>query len=166
MDDRARFGERSYMRAAVQESFRSRRNTRSSFGTRRNGPRPGQISRAEGPGFARARHAARCAIVAEFRVAVPGASLAAAAGGRRRSAHHADLEASSPARGEAGQSTSSLSVRARRAARQFEVDLGAVLLDDVDGRRPCAVRSATWNSIQPKCMRTVSAPSRNCCGKA
>jgi len=39
----------------------------------------------------------------EFRVAVPGASSAAAAGGRPRSAHLADLEASSSARGEAGQ---------------------------------------------------------------
>jgi hypothetical protein len=51
-----------------------------------------QISLAEGPwvreGKARGE---RRAIFAEFRVAVPGASSAAAAGGRPRSAHLADL---------------------------------------------------------------------------
>jgi hypothetical protein len=47
------------------------------------------------------------AIFAEFRVAVSGASSAPSAGGRPRSAHLADLEASSPARGEAGQNRSS-----------------------------------------------------------
>jgi hypothetical protein len=78
------------------------------------GPALGKISLAEGPcvreGKARGD---RRAIVAEFRVAVLGASSAAAEGGRPRSAHLADLEASSPARGEADQSTSSLSLRAR-----------------------------------------------------
>ena len=33
-------------------------------------------------------------------------------------------------------------------------------------RSPCAVLSAARNPIQPKRTKTVSAPLRNCCGKA
>jgi hypothetical protein len=51
----------------------------------------------------------------ESRVAVPGASSAAAAGERPRSAHLADGEVSSPVRDEAGQSKSLLSGSASRS---------------------------------------------------
>jgi len=68
----------------------------------------------------------RGAVAAEFRVAVRFFSCCRS--GQPRSAYPADLEASSLARGEAEQSTSSLSLRAPRALDQFEVDIGAVLL--------------------------------------
>src|SRR5260370_4872980 len=62
------------------------------------GPALGKSAMQRDPRFAEGEaRGERRAIVAEFRVAVPGASSAAAAGGRPRSAHLADLEASYPA---------------------------------------------------------------------
>ena len=107
----------------------------------------------------------RRAIVAEFRRFARRFSHCRR---RSRSAHLADLEASSPARGQAGQVRSNPSLRVPRDARPVRVDLGAVLLHDrAEGLPPLvheAERHIDCRSRNPAVLRSsrLVKPS-HCC---